>query len=232
MLPAFKANFETTNYTPIIEYLSEGGLYSGSFRKAFLYDKLSKDGGLNTFVYFELLTRKEQKLARFNLFVAKNGNFTYVNNKNGNNEDYPGFRQLKTIMVLLGVEELDYTNLGSEDIFNKQYEVIYLNELLNKPLILGFGTEEYEDGNRDIKNKIFLDKIFNIKMQSLEEFRENQEPLSIKSFILRHKALQNTQTQNFKPNENQSYNPYGNEVKNNNNEKYIEIGDDDESLPF
>ncbi|EIW6674011.1 hypothetical protein MF494_001970 [Campylobacter coli] len=32
--------------------------------------------------------------------------------------------------------------------------------------------------------------------------------------------------------ENQSYNPYGNEVKNNNNEKYIEIGDDDENLPF
>ncbi len=28
------------------------------------------------------------------------------------------------------------------------------------------------------------------------------------------------------------HNPYGNEVKNNNNEKYIEIGDDDESLPF
>lgn len=35
MLPAFKASFEVANYSPSVEYLSEGGLYSGVFRKAF-----------------------------------------------------------------------------------------------------------------------------------------------------------------------------------------------------
>lgn len=59
------------NYSPSVEYLSEGGLYSGVFRKAFLYDKLASDGSNNTFICFEFLTRKEQKLAIFNLFVAK-----------------------------------------------------------------------------------------------------------------------------------------------------------------
>ncbi|EAK7320279.1 hypothetical protein DUZ08_00500 [Campylobacter jejuni] len=58
------------------------------------------------------------------------------------------------------------------------------------------------------------------------------ELLSIKSFKARHKPLNNDNNKSFIPKENQSYNPYGNEVKNNNNEKYIEIGDDDESLPF
>lgn len=63
MLPAFKASFEVANYSPSVEYLSEGGLYSGVFRKAFLYDKLASDGSNNTFICFEFLTRKEQKLA-------------------------------------------------------------------------------------------------------------------------------------------------------------------------
>ncbi|HBK1684319.1 TPA: hypothetical protein LGB35_001815, partial [Campylobacter coli] len=52
------------------------------------------------------------------------------------------------------------------------------------------------------------------------------------SFKARHKSLNNDNNKSFIPKENQSYNPYGNEVKNNNNEKYIEIGEDDESLPF
>ncbi|MCE7192613.1 hypothetical protein LZW12_08890 [Campylobacter coli] len=166
MLPAFKASFEVANYSPSVEYLSEGGLYSGIFRKAFLYDKLASDGSNNTFICFEFLTRKEQKLAIFNLFVAKNNDFSYMG-KNG-----------------------------------------------------------------ELANKIFLDRIFNEKMQSMDEFQNNKEPLSIKSFKARHKSLNNDNNKSFIPKENQSYNPYGNEVKNNNNEKYIEIGDDDEGLPF
>ncbi|EEP3471490.1 hypothetical protein HBG16_002004, partial [Campylobacter coli] len=93
MLPAFKASFEVANYSPSVEYLSEGGLYSGVFRKAFLYDKLASDGSNNTFICFEFLTRKEQKLAIFNLFVAKNNDFSYMG-KNGEKENYLGFRQL------------------------------------------------------------------------------------------------------------------------------------------
>lgn len=105
MLPAFKASFEVANYSPSVEYLSEGGLYSGVFRKAFLYDKLANDGSNNTFICFEFLTRKEQKLAIFNLFVAKNNDFSYIN-KNGEKENYLGFRQLNAIMKFLELMNL------------------------------------------------------------------------------------------------------------------------------
>lgn len=107
MLPAFKASFEVANYSPNVEYLNEGGLYSGIFRKAFLYDKLASDGGNNTFICFEFLTRKEQKLAIFNLFVAKNNDFSYIN-KNGEKENYLGFRQLNAIMKFFGIDELTF----------------------------------------------------------------------------------------------------------------------------
>ncbi|ENE1758051.1 hypothetical protein ABM325_001787, partial [Campylobacter jejuni] len=129
-------------------------------------------------------------------------------------------------------DELDFSENGNENVFGVQTEVIYLNSLVNKLLVLGFGTEEYLSKNGEIANKIFLDRIFNEKMQNMDEFQNNKEPLSIKSFKARHKSLNNDNNKSFIPKENQSYNPYGNEVKNNNNEKYIEIGDDDESLPF
>ncbi|EAL7281475.1 hypothetical protein DUH39_09855, partial [Campylobacter coli] len=77
-----------------------------------------------------------------------------------------------------------------------------------------------------------LDRIFNEKMQNMDEFQNNKEPLSIKSFKARHKSLNNDNNKSFIPNQNQSYNPYGNEVKNSSNDKYVEIGEDDESLPF
>ncbi|EJW0837423.1 hypothetical protein N8R28_001086 [Campylobacter coli] len=231
MLPAFKASFEVANYSPSVEYLSEGGLYSGVFRKAFLYEKIASDGSNNTFICFEFLTRKEQKLAIFNLFVAKNNDFSYMG-KNGEKENYLGFRQLNAIMKFFGIDELDFSKKGNENVFGVQTEVIYLNSLVNKLLVLGFGTEEYLSKNGELANKIFLDRIFNEKMQSMDEFQNNKEPLSIKSFKARYKSLNNDNNKSFIPKENQSYNPYGNEVKNNNNEKYIEIGDDDESLPF
>lgn len=217
MLPAFKASFEVANYSPSVEYLSEGGLYSGVFRKAFLYEKIASDGSNN-------------------LFVAKNNDFSYMG-KNGEKENYLGFRQLNAIMKFFGIDELDFSEKGNENVFGVQTEVIYLNSLVNKLLVLGFGTEEYLSKNGELANKIFLDKIFNEKMQSMDEFQNNKEPLSIKSFKARHikarhKSLNNDNNKSFTPKENQSYNPYGNEVKNNNNEKYIEIGDDDESLPF
>ncbi|MBZ7952988.1 hypothetical protein H2258_06480 [Campylobacter sp. RM9939] len=228
MIPSFKASYEVADYAYNVEYLNQGGLYSGVFRKAFLYDRLASDGSINTFAYFEFLTKKEQKLATFNLFVAKNNSFSYVN-KNGESEDYIGFRQLNAIMKFLGVEELDYSENGTENIFGVQSEVIYLNSLLNKPLILGFGTEEYQTKNGEINTKIFLDRIFNIKMQSIEEFRQSKEPVEINNFKPRHKALENNNTTNFAPKENQSYSPYENLTK---NEEYIEIKDDDEELPF
>ncbi|MFY4690918.1 hypothetical protein ACOTVD_07745 [Campylobacter jejuni] len=236
MLPAFKASFEVANYSPSVEYLNEGGLYSGVFRKAFLYDKLASDGSNNTFICFEFLTRKEQKLAIFNLFVAKKNDFSYIN-KNGEKENYLGFRQLNAIMKFFGIDELDFSEKGNENVFGVQTEVIYLNSLVNKLLVLGFGTEEYSNKNRELVSKIFLDRVFNEKMQDIDEFENNKEPLSIKSFKARHikernKSLNNDNNKSFIPKENQSYNPYGNEVKNNDNEKYIEIGDDDESLPF
>ena len=231
MLPAFKASFEVANYSPSIEYLNEGGLYSGFFRKAFLYKKIANDGSNNTLICFEFLTSKEQKLAIFNLFVAKNNDFSYMN-KNGEKEKYLGFRKLNAIMKFFQIDELDFSEKGSENVFGMQTEVIYLNSLLNKLLILGFGTEEYLNKNGQLANKIFLDRIFNDKMQSMEEFQNNKEPLSIKYFKARHKTLNNDNNKSFIPKENQSYNPYGNEVKNPNNEKYIEIGDDDGSLPF
>jgi len=81
MLPAFKASFEVANYTSSVEYLKEGGLYSGVFRKAFLYQKLANDGSKNTYAYFEFLSKKEQKLATFSLFVAKNDDCGYINDK-------------------------------------------------------------------------------------------------------------------------------------------------------
>ncbi|EAI3676043.1 hypothetical protein E4217_08970, partial [Campylobacter jejuni] len=174
----------------------------------------------------------EQKLAIFNLFVAKNNDFSYIN-KNGEKENYLGFRQLNAIMKFFGIDELDFSEKGNENVFGVQTEVIYLNSLVNKLLVLGFGTEEYLSKNGELANKIFLDRIFNEKMQNMDEFQNNKEPLSIKSFKARHKSLNNDNNKSFIPKENQSYNPYGNEVKNNNNEKYIEIGDDDdESLPF
>ncbi|EAH8332802.1 hypothetical protein EUZ96_07840 [Campylobacter coli] len=236
MLPAFKASFEVANYSPRVEYLSEGGLYSGVFRKAFLYDKLGSDGSNNTFICFEFLTRKEQKLAIFNLFVAKDNDFSQIN-ENGEKENYLGFRQLNAIMKFFGIDELDFSEKGNENVFRVQTEVIYLNSLVNKLLVLGFGTKEYLNKNRELANTIFLDKVFNEKMQDIDEFENNKEPLSIKSFKARHikarhKSLNNDNNKSFIPKENQSYNPYGNEVKNNNNEKYIEIGDNDESLPF
>ncbi|ECT4084376.1 TPA: hypothetical protein R2P05_000473 [Campylobacter jejuni] len=52
MLPTFKASFEVANYSP-------------------------SDGSNNTFICFEFLTAKEQKLAIFNLFIAKNNDFSY-----------------------------------------------------------------------------------------------------------------------------------------------------------
>lgn len=152
--------------------------------------------------------------------------------KNGEKENYLGFRQLNAIMKFFGIDELDFSEKGNENVFGVQTEVIYLNSLVNKLLVLGFGTKEYLNKNREIANTIFLDKIFNEKMQNIDEFENNKEPLSIKSFKARHKSLNNDNNKSFIPKENQSYNPYGNEVKNNNNEKYIEIGDDDESLPF
>lgn len=229
MLPPFKASFEVANYAPSLEYLNEGGLYSGVFRKAFLYEKIASDASINTFICFEFLTRKEQKLAIFNLFVAKNNNFTYMD-KNGKKENYLGFRQLNAIMKFFGIDELDFSQKGNENVFGVHTEVIYLYSLLNKLLVLGFGTEEYLSKNGELANKIFLDRIFNEKMQSMDEFENNKEPLSIKSFKARHKTLNNNKS--FIPKENQSYNPYENEVKKPNNEKYIEIGEDDGSLPF
>ncbi|EBD1779234.1 hypothetical protein FHQ59_09550 [Campylobacter jejuni] len=229
MLPPFKASFEVANYAPSVEYLNEGGLYSGVFRKAFLYEKLANDGGNNTFICFEFLTKKEQKLAIFNLFVAKNNDFSYIN-KNGEKENYLGFRQLNAMMKFFGIDEFDFSEKGNENIFGVQSDVIYLNSLVNKLLILGFGLEEYLSKNGELAKKIFLDRIFNEKMQNMDEFQNNKEPLSIKSFKARHKSLNNDKS--FTPKENQSYNPYANEVKNNNNEKYIEIGDEDENLPF
>ncbi|EFP1159292.1 hypothetical protein HPV92_001514, partial [Campylobacter jejuni] len=163
MLPAFKASFEVANYAPSVEYLSEGGLYSGVFRKAFLYEKIASDGSNNTFICFEFLTRKEQKLAIFNLFVAKNNDFSY-NDKNGEKENYLGFRQLNAIMKFFGIDELDFSEKGNENVFGVQTEVIYLNSLVNKLLVLGFGTEEYLSKNGELANKIFLDRIFNEKM--------------------------------------------------------------------
>ncbi|WP_348518076.1 hypothetical protein [Campylobacter sp. CCS1377] len=228
MLPAFKASYDVANYAPSVEYLNEGGLYSGVFRKAFLYEKMANDGGMNTFICFEFLTRKENKLATFNLFVAKNNNSSYIN-KNGENENYLGFRQLNAMMILLGVEEFNYSDKGSENVFNDKLEVTYLNELVNKPLILGFSTEEYTNKNGEIQNKIFLDRIFNIKMQSLEEFKENKEASSIHYFKPKHKALANNQTQKITPKEKQSYDPYSIEKK---ESKYIEVSEDDEELPF
>ncbi|EAJ0057021.1 hypothetical protein CK590_03390 [Campylobacter jejuni] len=229
MLPPFKASFEVANYAPSLEYLNEGGLYSGVFRKAFLYEKIASDASINTFICFEFLTRKEQKLAIFNLFVAKNNDFSYIN-KNGEKENYLGFRQLNAIMKFFEIDELDFSQKGNENVFGVQTEVIYLYSLLNKLLVLGFGLEEYLSKNGKLANKIFLDRIFNEKMQSMDEFENNKEPLSIKSFKARHKSLNNNKS--FTPKENQSYNPYGNEVKKPNNEKYIEIGEDDGSLPF
>ncbi|HEB7715725.1 TPA: hypothetical protein RZJ45_001637, partial [Campylobacter jejuni] len=179
MLPAFKASFEVANYAPSVEYLNEGGLYSGVFRKAFLYDKLASDGSNNTFICFEFLTRKEQKLAIFNLFVAKNNDFSYIN-KNGEKENYLGFRQLNAIMKFFGIDELDFSVKGNENVFGVQTEVIYLNSLVNKLLVLGFGTEEYLSKDGELANKIFLDRIFNEKMQNMDEFQNNKEPLSIK----------------------------------------------------
>lgn len=229
MLPPFKASFEVANYAPSLEYLNEGGLYSGVFRKAFLYEKIASDASNNTFICFEFLTRKEQKLAIFNLFVAKNNDFSYIN-KNGEKENYLGFRQLNAIMKFFEIDELDFSQKGIENVFGVQTEVIYLYSLLNKLLVLGFGLEEYLSKNGELANKIFLDRIFNEKMQSMDEFENNKEPLSIKSFKARHKSLNNNKS--FIPKENQSYNPYGNEVKKPNSEKYIEIGEDDGSLPF
>ncbi|HDZ5018455.1 TPA: hypothetical protein RTG91_001279 [Campylobacter jejuni] len=228
MLPAFKASFDVANYAPSVEYLSEGGLYSGIFRKAFLYDKLANDGSNNTFICFEFLTRKEQKLAIFNLFVAKNNDFSYIN-KNGEKENYLGFRQLNAIMKFFGIDELDFSENGNENVFGVQTEVIYLNSLVNKLLVLGFGTEEYLSKNGELANKIFLDRIFNEKMQSMDEFQNNKEPLSIKSFKARHKSLNNDNNKSFIPKENQSYDPYANSNK---DEKYIELKEDDENLPF
>lgn len=229
MLPPFKASFEVANYAPSLEYLNEGGLYSGVFRKAFLYEKIASDASINTFICFEFLTAKEQKLAIFNLFVAKNNDFSYMG-KNGEKENYLGFRQLNAIMKFFEIDELDFSQKGNENVFGVQTEVIYLYSLLNKLLVLGFGLEEYLSKNGELANKIFLDRIFNEKMQSMDEFENNKEPLSIKSFKARYKSLNNNKS--FIPKENQSYNPYGNEVKKPNNEKYIEIGEDDGSLPF
>ncbi|TKX28231.1 hypothetical protein [Campylobacter estrildidarum] len=239
MIPSFKASYEVANYTSQIEYLSEGGLYSGVFRKAFLYDKLASDGSINTFAYFEFLTKKEQKLATFNLFVAKNNSFSYVN-KNGESEDYIGFRQLNAIMKFLEIDELDFSEKGTENVFGIEAEVIYLNSLIDKLLVLGFGTEEYLNKNGELANKVFLDRIFNKKMQNIDEFQNNKEPLAIKSFKARHKKIQaqeqggfqakntlDSQAQNFTPKENQSYDPYANK-----NEKYIELEDNNKDLPF
>ncbi len=228
MLPAFKASFEVGCYAPSLEYLNEGGLYSGFFRKAFLYERMANDGGMNTFVCFEFVAQKQGKLANFNLFIAKNNDFSYLN-KNGEKENYLGFRQLNAIMKLLGVDVLDYTQKGNESVFGKDMQVYYLNELTDKALILGFGTEEYQNKNGEIQNKIFLDRVFNIKQQSLEEFKENKEPMSINHFKAKHKTL-NIENTAFTPKENQSYNPYGTKYK---QEKYIEVGaDDNEELPF
>ncbi|EAW7552229.1 hypothetical protein FGY55_08045, partial [Campylobacter coli] len=167
----------------------------------------------------------------FNLFVAKNNDFSYIN-KNGEKENYLGFRQLNAIMKFFGIDELTFNEKGNENVFGVQTEVIYLNSLINKLLILGFGTEEYLSKNGELANKIFLDRIFNEKMQSMDEFQNNKEPLSIKSFKARHKPLNNDNNKSFTAKENQSYNPYGNEVKNSSKDKYIEIGEDDDSLPF
>lgn len=60
--------------------------------------------------------------------------------------------------------------------------------------------------------------------------KQSYKPLSLKeSLQMQLELLEKNEKLQV---ENQSYNPYGNEVKNNNNEKYIEIGDDDGSLPF
>lgn len=225
MIPPFKASFEVADYTPSVEYLEEGGLYSGVFTKAFMYEKIAENGSLNTFVSFSFLTKKEPKMANFNLFIAKNGDFSYID-KNGEKGNYLGFRQLNAIMKLLGVEELDLSEKGNENVFGVQVEVTYLNSLVNKLLVLGFGTEEYLTKDKKVSSKIFLDRVFNAKMQSVKEFENNEEPLSIKSFKIRHKAL--APQQNLpKPNAEQSYNPYGIETK----ENYIEM-EDDNDLPF
>lgn len=135
-------------------------------------------------------------------------------------------------MKFFGIDELTFNEKGNENVFGVQTEVIYLNSLINKLLILGFGTEEYLSKNGELANKIFLDRIFNEKMQNMDEFQNNKEPLSIKSFKARHKPLNNDNNKSFTAKENQSYNPYGNEVKNSSKGKYIEIGEDDDSLPF
>ena len=73
MLPAFKASFEVANYSPNVEYLNEGGLYSGIFRKAFLYDKLASDGSNNTFICFFLYKKTVNSLNNIKFIFQEGG---------------------------------------------------------------------------------------------------------------------------------------------------------------
>ncbi|EAJ6150328.1 TPA: hypothetical protein R1712_001448 [Campylobacter lari] len=205
MIPTFKANYEVANYQPLLEYLNEGGLYSGYFRKIFLYDTIGNTGHTNTFVKCEFVCQKHNKLADFNLFIAKNGDFTYTTSK-GEKESYLGFRQLNAIMLFLGIEELDLSKKTKANIYGKETEATSLDELTNKTLLLGFDTEEFLNKNNQVENKIVLSRIFNSKLQSLDEFKNQKEPVAYKNFKARHKKL--PQEQNEFQAQSISFNPY------------------------
>ncbi|CAM4036867.1 hypothetical protein [Campylobacter armoricus] len=205
MIPIFKASMEVANYQPLLEYLNEGGLYSGYFRKIFLYDTTNNAGNVNTFVKCEFICQKHNKLADFSLFIAKNGDFTYTNSK-GEKESYLGFRQLNAIMLFLGVEELDFNEKIKANVYGKEMEVISLDELTNKTLVLGFDTEEFLNKNNQIENKIVLSRIFNSKLQSFDEFKNQKESVAYKNFKAKHKKL--PQEQNEFQAQSISFDPY------------------------
>ncbi|EOJ1363706.1 phage regulatory protein [Campylobacter jejuni] len=205
MLPAFKASFEVANYSPSVEYLSEGGLYSGVFRKAFLYDKLASDGSNNTFICFEFLTRKEQKLAIFNLFVAKNNDFSYIN-KNGEKENYLGFRQLNAIMKFFGIDEFELQKIAKT---NKK--IYFLNEQQATLLLT------YMKNSESVRNakKVLVFAFYKMKekLKNLEQEQEKARFKTLSDENQRLNSLNHHQKIGYKSQLAQQKEKYENKIK-------------------
>ena len=218
MITSIDVDFDIGNYnSAYVEYLSEGGVFSGSFRKAYAYEK-----GNNLYAYFEFVCKKSGKIANFNLFLYKDKSPSYKN-KDGKDEFYLGFRQLNAIAYFLELKKIVFDEKVVETLYGQSIEA-YPLDFLDKPLILGFSTEEFLDKNGNAKSKIYLDRVFNIKMQSLKEAKENAQPSEINTFKPKHKSLEKENANPYETKENQSYNPYG-------ESKYIETKENEE-MPF
>lgn len=135
-------------------------------------------------------------------------------------------------MLFLGIEELDLSKKTKANIYGKETEATSLDELTNKTLLLGFDTEEFLNKNNQVENKIVLSRIFNSKLQSLDEFKNQKEPVAYKNFKARHKKL--PQEQNEFQAQSISFNPYAQNF----NQKPQQIHtldatlEDDGELPF